>query len=105
MIQRFSVQFQGSERLQDALAGLKEIGFSDDAVRVWQNDSSGWIDIHSYRDGDVDTTKRLDPDRMEDYCVMVWSRIGYARIILTEFDGTGKDFEFGKKEYETWHEG
>jgi hypothetical protein len=85
MIQRFSVRFQNSENLPAVLDGLADLGFPDSAIRSWREQNTDFVNVHAYRDSDVDTMRRLDPALMEEHCVRIWSRIGNAEIKLTVF--------------------
>ena len=93
MIQRLSVSLSTASDLPEVRLALVEIGFPDDAIRVWHNQDSDFVNIHAYRDGDVDTMPRLESGRLEEYAVMIWSRIGSAGVTLTEFDIAGPPIE------------
>lgn len=105
MIQRFSVHFRGADKFNGVLEGLKGIGFSDNALRVSRDRNSDSFNTHAYHDGDIDKMNRLHSDRMGDYCVQIWSRIGKARIVLTEFGDAGRVLEYADKEYSDWESG
>jgi hypothetical protein len=105
MIQRFTVHFEGSDHVPSVIEGLAELGFPDNAIRVWHEPNSNFVNAHAYRDGDLDTMPRLDLALMEDHCVYIWSRIGYAKITLSEFAATDSIVEFANDQYFEWDTG
>jgi hypothetical protein len=102
MIQRFSVHCDNPNNLKAIGEGLARLGFARDAVRAIGEKSSDAICVHAYRDSDLDTERPMDPQRMEDYCVEIWSRIGYVRIVLTEFGEATNTVDYGEEAYFEW---
>ena len=113
MIQRFQVILDQQDKLETVKQGLGDIGFSDDAIRAFHSDDSGIINVYAYRDDDAmePAIQETDPDqnwtrlqanRMEDYCVSIWSKVGYCECRLVEFNETETSLEFGMAEFENW---
>jgi hypothetical protein len=105
MIQRFSVHFEDSGQLDAAIAGLTSMGFAEGSIRIWREEITGDISLYAYRDEAVDQMPPLDPQKMEEYCAALWTRIGTARLTLTDFQQTSAPLEFGREEHAKWSAG
>ena len=105
MIQRFSVHFEDSRKIDTAIEGLTSMGFAVGAIRIWREEITGDISLYAYRDEAVDRMPPLDPRQMEEYCAGLWSRIGFARMTLTDFQPGSATLEFGRDEHAKWSAG
>ena len=99
MITRMVVYVEKKKNLDEVVAGLKAVGLP--TVRTMK-ERSGQFVVVGYYDTDFDGRKKFPKERMEDYCVEIWSRIDEKSRIVLEHYSDDDSTEFGEAEHFNW---
>ena len=99
------VQNVSDEHSAAVLAGIQEIGFSEQSIRIVENAETNLKTFMAYRDDDFEgPANQLDLADMEYYCVKVWGN-GFYPCELANFGLQGEMVAFGQAEFNNWAEG